>query len=102
MFIVLSGRVSLDFGVDAPLSRSYGVGALIGLPATVTGRNYSMTATVTEDAELGFWSPRALDSLLRECRDLCQQLLVILGERMAEHQEALKELLSGAEYAKLQ
>jgi len=57
IFLVFSGKVSLDFGVDSPLARTYGPGALVGLPATVTGRNYSMTATVTEDAELGFWSP---------------------------------------------
>jgi hypothetical protein len=44
-----------------------------------------MTATVTEDAELGFWSPEALDSLLHNHPDLCRQLLVILGEKMAEN-----------------
>jgi CRP-like cAMP-binding protein len=54
MFVVFSGKVSLDFGVDSSLVRTYGIGALVGLPATITRRNYSMTATVTEDAELGF------------------------------------------------
>ncbi|MGC1649908.1 MAG: hypothetical protein WA741_29130 [Candidatus Sulfotelmatobacter sp.] len=57
------------------------------LPPTLTRRNYCMTATVTEDAELGFWSPEALDSLLHNRPDLCQQLLVILGEKMAENYE---------------
>jgi CRP-like cAMP-binding protein len=95
MFVVFSGKVSLDFGVDSSLVRTYGIGALVGLPATITGRNYSMTATVTEDAELGFWSSTALDSLLRARPDLCHQLMVILGERMAEHHEALKALVTG-------
>ncbi len=54
--------------------------ALVGLPSTLTRRIYCMTATVTEDAELGFWSPEALDSLLHNRPDLCQQLLVILGD----------------------
>jgi hypothetical protein len=42
MFLVLRGRVSLDFGVDdsSPLNKTYGPGALIGLPATLTGRTY--------------------------------------------------------------
>jgi CRP-like cAMP-binding protein len=93
MFVVLSGMVSLDFGVDSPLARSYGAGALVGLPATVTRRDYSMTATVTEDAELGFWSPAALDALLRDHPELCQQLLTILGERLIENNELQRALL---------
>lgn len=87
MFVVLSGKVSLGFGVNSVLDRSYGPGALVGLPSTLTRRNYCMTATVTEDAELGFWSPEALDTLLHSCPDLCQQLLVILREKMAENDE---------------
>ena len=54
LFIVLCGAVKLDLGVDSKFTRSYGRGALLGLPATLTRRPYSMTATVTQDAELGF------------------------------------------------
>lgn len=93
LFVVLSGRVSLDLGVDTALARSYGPGALLGLPATLTRSNHSMTATVTEDAELGFWTADALDLLLRKRPDLCRQLLAILGERMAESQQVLKGML---------
>jgi CRP-like cAMP-binding protein len=95
MFVVLRGRVSLDFGVDTVLARSYGRGALVGLPATLTRRNYSMTATVTEDAELVCWPSEALDSLLRERPELCRQLLQVLGERVAENQQITKALLDG-------
>ena len=94
MFVVLSGKVSLDFGVDSVFARSYGPGALVGLPATLTGRNYAMTATVTEDAELVFWTPKALSSLLRIHSDFCQELLEILGEKMAENQKVAKALLT--------
>ena len=87
MFVVLDGTVSLDFGMDSPLARIYGPGALVGLPATVTRRNYSMTATVTEDAELGFWSPEMLESLLRDHPEFCCQLLAILGERVIDNNE---------------
>jgi CRP-like cAMP-binding protein len=58
MFVVLSGKVSVGFGDNSAFDRSYGPGALVGLPSTLTGRNYCMTATVTEDAELAFWSLR--------------------------------------------
>jgi CRP-like cAMP-binding protein len=93
IFVVLRGRVCLDFGVDTVFGRSYGPGAIVGLPATLTRRPYSMTATVTEDAELGCWCLEALESLLQERPDLCQQLLVILGERVAENQQITKALL---------
>jgi CRP-like cAMP-binding protein len=87
MFVVLSGKVSLDLGVDSALSSSHGTGALVGLPSTITRQNYSMTATVTEDAELGFWRPEALESLLRKQPDLCQPLIVILSTRVAENHD---------------
>jgi CRP-like cAMP-binding protein len=95
MFIVLSGTVNLDFGVDGSLAinRSYGPGALVGLPATLTKRNYSMTATVGQNAELGFWPSEALQLLLRQRPELCQQLLAVLGERMSENQQVAKALL---------
>jgi len=92
MFVVLSGKVSLDFGLDSPLSRWYGPGALVGLPATLTRRSYRMNAAVIEDAELSVWSFTALDSLLRKQRDFCQQMLTILGEKMAESQAVAKAL----------
>jgi CRP-like cAMP-binding protein len=94
MFVVLSGKVSLRLGVDSALCRTYGPGALVGLPSTVTRRNYSMTATVTEDAELGFWSPEALDFLLRQRPDFCQPLLAILAAKIAEGHEVERGLLA--------
>jgi CRP-like cAMP-binding protein len=95
MFLVLRGTVRLDFGVDssAKLASAYGPGALVGLPATLTGRNYSMTATVTDDAELGFLTSQALNSLLRQRPDVCQQLLTILGEKISETRQVTRALL---------
>ena len=93
LFLILSGKVSLDFGADTPYTRCYGPGALMGLPATLTKRNYCMTATVTENAELGFLSPEALDLLLREDPALCQELVAILGEKMVEVQIVKQGLL---------
>ena len=87
MFFVFSGKVSLDLGVDSVVARSYGAGALIGLPSTLTHQNYSMTATVTEDAELGFLTPQALESLLRQHPDLYPPLLFVIGEKIAESRE---------------
>jgi CRP-like cAMP-binding protein len=97
MFVVLSGRVSLDLGVDSVVGRSYGAGALVGLPSTLTRQNYSMTAMVTEDAELGFVSPEALESLLHQHPDLCQPLLLILGEKVAGSHEDERAMLNSCE-----
>src|SRR5207248_8705820 len=85
VFLIVRGNVSLDLGVDGPKGfRSLcGPGALVGLPATLSNGNYSMTATVTEDAELGFIRSEALFSLLRERPELCQELLAVLSEKMA-------------------
>ena len=94
MFVVLSGQVSLDLGVDSAVGRTCGPGALVGLPSTLTRHSYSMTATVTEDADLGFWSPDALNSLLRTHPDFCQPLLAILGAKIAENHEVERALLT--------
>jgi len=94
MFLVLRGMVGLDFGVDvsAGLSGLCGPGTLVGLPATLTRGNYAMTATVTDDAELGFLSCQALVSLLRENPALCQQMLQVLSEKMAHTEQLTKAM----------
>src|SRR5215469_4241236 len=96
VFVLLSGKVSLDFGVDSSLARCYGPGALIGLPTTLTRQRYRMTATVLEGAELSMWNCSQLNTLLRKRRDFCEQMLVILGQRMAESLEAAKALACNA------
>jgi CRP-like cAMP-binding protein len=85
----------LDFGVDgaAGLASTNGPGALVGLPATLTNRDSSMTATVTDDAELGFLTAEALQSLLRERPEFCQELLVILGEKLAQTEQGKAPVL---------
>jgi CRP-like cAMP-binding protein len=59
----------------------------------LTGRNYTRTATAIENTELVVWSRGALDRLLRNRPDLRQQLLTVLGERMAENRKIAKALV---------
>lgn len=94
MFVVITGRVRLDCGVDSRFVRAYGAGALIGLPATLIHGNHSMTATVIEDAELGFWPTKELDLLLQKRPDFCRALLAILGEEMEFNRKLVRALLS--------
>ena len=51
-----------------------------------------MTGTVTEDAELGFLSPKALVSLLRKQPELRQHLLTILSAKVAHSEQVAKAL----------
>lgn len=104
MFLVIRGTVGLDFGVDSSmgLANTYGPGALVGLPATLTKRNYSMTATVTQDAELGFLSTEALTSLLREQPGFCRELLEILGAKLSHTEQVTKALLRKEKLPKLE
>jgi CRP-like cAMP-binding protein len=97
IFLVISGAVRLDFGVDISntLNRVYGPGALLGLPATLTSRNYSMTATVTDDAELGFLSADSFKSLLREQPQLCRQLLDILSAQVSQIEDQARAEMLG-------
>jgi len=95
MFLVLRGAVCLDFGVDVStaLASACGPGALVGLPAALTRTNYSMTATVTDDAELGFLTPQALVSVLRQQPELRRQLLTILSAKVAYSEQVTKALV---------
>jgi CRP/FNR family transcriptional regulator, cyclic AMP receptor protein len=94
MFLVIKGTVRLDFGVDAStaLGNLCGPGALVGLPATLSRTNYSMTATVTEDAQLGFLTPQAVAALLREQPEFRQDFLTILSAKVAHTEEVTKAL----------
>jgi len=94
MFLVIRGTVSLDFGVDAStaLANVCGPRSLVGLPATLSGTNYSMTATVTEDAELGFLTPQDLVFLLHQQPELRQHVLTILSAKVAGSEQTIKEL----------
>ena len=96
MFLVLNGSVNLDFGVDAAaaLGSTCGPGALVGLPATLSGGRYSMTATVTEQAELGLIRTPVLFTLLRERPELCQQLLTILSAKLDHTDQVRRAILS--------
>ena len=94
MFLIIRGTVRLDFGVDAStvLGNVCGPGALVGLPATLSRTHYSMTATVTEDAQLGFLTPQAVAALLREQPEFRQHFLKILSAKVAHTEQVTKAL----------
>jgi CRP-like cAMP-binding protein len=54
VFLVRRGKVSLSLDGTSVISRTLGPGSLLGLPATLSGEPYSLTATVAEDCQLDF------------------------------------------------
>jgi len=68
IFLVIRGKVELllhSAGL-VTLIRRAGVGCLLGVPASINHHPYSLTARVTEDAELRFISVKALALLMRK------------------------------------
>lgn len=93
-FLVLSGEISVEYEPRMRPKQSYGPGALIGLPATLTKRKYGMTATVCESGEFGFLSSAILESLIRDNPPLSQQLLALLVEKVLEVDRIKRSLLA--------
>jgi CRP-like cAMP-binding protein len=98
VFVVRSGRVKLGLGCDERLypSRNLGAGTLVGLPATMSGEPYSLTAEVLEDARLGFVARDAVLDLLRKNSALSFQVMQLLSEEISGMRSAMKEKIQPA------
>ncbi len=95
IFVLLSGRVILDLGLDACFPRTYEAGALLGLSATLTRGIYSMTATVMENAVVAFWSREALESLLQRQPRYYRELVDILEESISGNERSPQHIQFG-------
>jgi CRP-like cAMP-binding protein len=95
VFLVRKGRVSLALDGTNAASRTLGPGSVLGLPATLNGRPYSLTATVTEDCQLDFVRREAVLCLLRENTFVCFQALQILGSEISDMRRAMDQVLNG-------
>jgi CRP-like cAMP-binding protein len=93
VFLIRSGRVSLALDCETPLypARILGPGAIAGLPATVSGNPYSLTAKVVEDAELAFVPRDAVLECLRNNPTLCFQVMDILSGEISDIRSAFKQ-----------
>jgi CRP-like cAMP-binding protein len=70
--------------------RTLGPGEIAGLPATLTG-HYSLTARVTEDAELGFIPGPRVTEILQLSPHLCMMAMRLMSEEIARVRTALRE-----------
>lgn len=83
LFMVEHGRVALSAGDDPTrVTRIAESGSLLGLPATMTGRPYSLTAEAVIDTELVLIGPDDFRRLLREKPHICYSITRMLAEEI--------------------
>jgi CRP-like cAMP-binding protein len=94
IFLIIEGvvRLGLDGNPAGFPSREVGLGSVVGLPATLSDSNYSLTAEVLEDCRLTFLSRQSLLDLLRQKPELCFQVMSILTEELAQTRTALERV----------
>jgi CRP-like cAMP-binding protein len=92
IFLVRSGSISLRLdgaGTDAIMDLKAGPGSIVGLPATLAGSRYSLTAVTLEPCHLAFIEREKLMATLREDTEVCMELLGALGEEVISMREVL-------------
>jgi CRP-like cAMP-binding protein len=96
LYLIRSGKLSLSLEGANPAfpPRILGPGSVVGLPATIAGTPYSLTARVLEDAELAFVSRDAMLECLRKNPSLCFEVMNMLSGEISGTRFAVKQ--SGA------
>jgi len=92
LYLICSGRVSvaLDANNLAYPARILGPGSVVGLPATVAGSPYSLTAEVVDKAELVFVPRAAVLNCLSTNQALCFEVMQLLSGEISGTRAALK------------
>ena len=95
VFVIHRGAVTMY--IDTPgnplLTKTLGPGDIAGLPAALTG-TYSLSARVTEDAELGFISASQVGSLLERSPHLCLVAARAMSDEISRMRSGLRESIS--------
>lgn len=94
-FVVKRGKVQLQLEGAGGLypTRLVGPGAVVGLPATVSGEPYSLTAEAAQDCQLNFIARKDLLSLLQHNTTAALQILQILSEEIYQMRNTAKKAL---------
>lgn len=91
LFLIRRGQVTLELGCDGRVypARILGPGSVVGLPATMSGAPYSLTAEVTEDSELLFVPRSAVIELLRSNPQRGFEVMAILSDEISKIRSAV-------------
>ena len=92
LFLVLNGKVSLGLETESPVfpARVLGAGCIAGLPGTVSGNPYSLTAEVVQDANLAYVPRQAVIDLLQNDQSLCFQVMELLSGEISHIRSTFK------------
>ena len=92
IYLIRSGTISLVLeGANHSFpTRLLGAGSVVGLPATMAGSPYSLTAEVIQDAELTFVAREVLLECLRQQPALCFEVMELLSREISGTREAVK------------
>ena len=92
VFLIRTGRVTLKMeGCEKVYpTQILKSGAVIGLPATLSGEPYSLTAETTEDSHLDFIPQQKLLNLLSSSPELACRILCLLSEEVLQLRKTIK------------
>ena len=91
VFLVCAGKVRMSVRSLPDLDRDFAAGSLLGLPATFTGRPYSLTAVTVTASDVLYVPSSEFLELMRERPELCREATDILGREVTFIQSALAE-----------
>jgi CRP-like cAMP-binding protein len=97
VFLVEEGSVTLtldDRGIT--YRRTVGPGSVLGLPATMCMKPYSLTAEINEPSRYVFVECETVKEFLRTRPDLCFQVVEILAREVREMRHATGEAATTA------
>jgi CRP-like cAMP-binding protein len=91
MYLIVSGKVQTDLGNGSHGSRVAEPGSLLGVPATINGVAYSISAKVKEDAELVHVSRPQLLELMRSNPAVALSIIDLLSREVREMRLEIKK-----------
>jgi CRP-like cAMP-binding protein len=99
VFVVRTGSISLRLESkkgEAMLDRTVTRDGIVGLPATLSGARYSLTALTLEESELAFVERETLLELVKSSPGIGFEILHALGEEVVEMREVLASIPGAA------
>lgn len=91
VFLVCKGKVLMGVRNMPNLDRAFSAGSLLGLPATFTGRPYSLTAVAAVQSDIVHVPREEFLQLMHERPDFCREATDMLGRELTFIQSALAE-----------
>jgi CRP-like cAMP-binding protein len=93
VFLLLQGSVTLTLDENGVrYRRTVGAGSVLGLPATMCLKPYSLTAQINEPLQYVFVECATAKDFLRTRPDLCFQVVEILAREVREMRHATGEV----------